>query len=80
MVRFEYFQTHMHQAIDERLLNHVEFYIIVHDDDVRHNYEHNLQHDNDLMLYFQTKISQKYLRSFRIEIFLHYHDDLMKVY
>ncbi len=55
MMIFEHFQIHMHQAIYERLLDHVEFYIIVHDDDVQYNYEHNLRHDNDLLLYFQTK-------------------------
>ena len=56
MMILEYFQNHMHQAIYELHLDHVEFYIIVHDDDEQHNYEHNLQHGNDWMLYFQTKI------------------------
>jgi nitrogen regulatory protein PII len=56
-VILEYVQNHTNQAIYEQLLDHVEFYIIVHDDDVQRNYEHILQHDNDLMLYFRTKIN-----------------------
>ena len=67
----------MHQAIFEQLLNHVEFYIIVHDDDEQHNYEHNLQHDNDLMLYFQTKQQQKNISFSYIKIFLRYHDSMI---
>lgn len=59
MVRLEYFQIHMHQATSEQQLDHVEFYIIVHDDDERYNYEHNLRHDNDWMLYFQTMKKKK---------------------
>jgi hypothetical protein len=55
MLILEHFRNHMHQAIYVRLLDHVEFYIIVHDDDVQRNYEHNLRHGNDSMLYFQTK-------------------------
>jgi hypothetical protein len=59
MGRFEGFQNHTHQAIYVQHLYHVEFYIIVHDDDELCNYEHNHQHDNDLMLYSQTKIYKK---------------------
>ncbi len=79
MVILEYFQNHMHQAIYEQLLNHVEFYIIVHDDDEQHNYVYNHQHDNDLMLYFQTKIIKIIIRRNGV-LFLHFHDDLKMFY
>lgn len=59
MVKLINVQNHKHQAIDEQQLNHVVFYIIVHDDDVQHNYVYNHQHDNDLMLYFQTRTINK---------------------
>lgn len=59
MVKLINVQNHKHQAIAELHLDHVEFYIVVHDDDELHNYVYNHRHDNDLMLCFQTKIFKK---------------------
>lgn len=56
MVKLIHAQNHKHQAIDEQQFDRVEFYIIVHDDDEQHNYVYNHRHDNDSMLYFQTRI------------------------